>query len=181
MVDFATLPPAGRSRSPEKERAESYEKDEAFRDAWSRKAVVVTLDHEPEMQGDRDGNQYMILRGPEAGAKASLKALYMVPPRVVGDPDASDAFNGKLRSMGGGDKVTLVGHWSKTRQKGEDGVEAESWHFRAHNFAQGEKSLEQVMEMARRERRGLSAEPERVSRDASRTAGALASQISNGR
>lgn len=151
MVDFALL----RNRTPEQIRAQEAEfrardlaQEDAGRDAGSKKALTITLSREPEMTVLRTGERAVVFRGTEEGATRPLKAVFTVPlHRVENSERGSDELDRRLRDIGGGDKLTLAGQWKKNVWQGR-----ESWEFNTKHFAEGDHTLDKVLDKARAER-----------------------------
>lgn len=129
-----------------------HAQDDVERDARSKKAVSITLVHEPEMRTLRTGERAVILRGTEEGRSTPMAAIYAIPPRIEGNEAKSQAFDDTLRGLGGGDKLTLAGQWARRGWKDAQNVSHVAWEFKTQHFAKGEMSLEQVLDKARADR-----------------------------
>lgn len=167
MVNFANLrvPTAEeRARSAAEDQARRYADDDRDRDQRSKKALVITLDHEPETRGLMTGETVVLLRGTEDGRSKSSVAVYTVPARISDDEGAERAFDRQLRDMGGGDKISLAGQWSRRTWKDANNKPQEAWEFKAQHFALGERTLEQILEAARAARGGQVAKEPPVER-----------------
>lgn len=152
MLDWDKLraqTPEDRQRAEVERRERSYAEDDQARDAGSKKALSITLVHEPETRNMMNGERVVMLRGTEPGRINPILALYVVPPRVANDEKRDEAFDRSLRELGGGDKVSLAGQWSKRTWSDHAGDKHESWEFKTQHFAQGEMSLERILEKAR--------------------------------
>lgn len=155
LVDFSTLKvptQEERARRDAARQAEAFARDDAERDGKSKSAIVLTLVHEPEMRALPSGDRIMVLRGTQDRQTNPSVAAYILPPRVNESDEASEAFNGRMRALGGGDKVTLAGNWSKRVWKSPEGKKNEAWEFKAQHFAEGRMSLERLMEKVRSDR-----------------------------
>lgn len=152
MVDFSNLKvgtPEERAAADRDRRAREYAREDAERDAASRKAVVITLDREPEMRTKPDGTEIAVFRGRENGRTSSLVAIYEKPLRAVNEDDAAADFDRRMRALGGGDKMTLAGNWAKRVWKDQAGDRREAWEFKSQHFVKGEVPLERMLSTAR--------------------------------
>lgn len=152
MIDFSTLkvPTAEERAIADAERnARRYAEDDRERDAGSKKAVTITLEHEPESRTLRSGERVMLLRGTEEGRTKPIVAVYALPARIQDNEASEEAFDRRMRDMGGGDKVTLAGQWNKRVWNDAQDVRRESWEFKTQHFEMGAMPLEKVLEKAR--------------------------------
>lgn len=152
MIDFSKLgvgTPEERAADDRARRDREYARDDAARDAASRKAVVITLDREPEMRTKPDGTEIAVFRGREDGRASSLVAIYEKPLRAVNEDDAASDFDRKMRALGGGDRMTLAGSWAKRFWNDQAGQRQEAWEFKSQHFAKGEVPLERMLSTAR--------------------------------
>lgn len=163
MVDFSTLgklDPVERKAREAARLEESYVLEEALRDKASKKALTITLVHEPEMRSLQSGDSVMLLRGVEDGKNNPLVAVYNVPSRTRDNEDREASFDQTLRELGGGDRVSLAGQWSKRGWNDRAGVRQESWEFKTQIFEKGDVPLDKMIENERANRLGVS--PERA-------------------
>jgi len=173
MVDFSTLgkiDPAQMKADEAERRERFYQGEEAARDAASKKALTITLAHEPEMRFMPSGDRVMLLRGVEDGRTSPLTAVYVVPTRTTDSEDREAAFDQTLRGLGGGDRVSLAGQWAKRGWNDQRGQRHEAWEFKTQIFAAGDVPLDRMLENARAERLGADARavPEKELEHASR-------------
>lgn len=166
MVDFSKL----LKRSPEERQRdrdeadreyeqETLSRDDAERDRKSVKAITLTLEHEPEMRGLMSGERAILFRGTQPGQSNASVSSYTVPVRTERSEDGRRALDGMLREMGGGDKITLTGQWSKRHWKTSTGAPKSAWEFNAQHMVPGEMSLEKAMEKVRQDRGEVVAAP----------------------
>lgn len=126
------------------------------------KSISITLVHEPEMRSLPSGDRVVMFRGTQPDQSNPTLASYTVPPRAEGRDADRDAFDGLMRNLGGGDKLTLAGQWSKRNWKDSEGQARSAWEFKTQHFAQGDMSLEKVLEKARIDRGEVVAQPQPV-------------------
>lgn len=86
-------------------------------------------------------------------------AVYRIPSRTSESEDREAALDTTLRSLGGGDRVSLAGKWSKRVWKDGRGESRSAWEFKTQVFEKGEVSLERMMENERASRLGVSSSP----------------------
>lgn len=173
MVDFSTLgklDPATIAAREAESRERMYVGDEAKRDAATKKALTITLSHEPEGRTKPSGERVILLRGVEEGRTQPLTAVYTVPMRTSHDEDREARFDQTLRGLGGGDRVSLGGQWAKRGWNDAAGIRHEAWEFKTQVFEKGDVPLERMLENERASRRGEAVAQGAPSREAAEPA-----------
>lgn len=158
MIDFSQLkvPTAAERALDDAARQERFFKqDDVERDFKSKKALTLTLTHEPEIRGLPNGDRVVLLRGSEDGRNAVTAAAYIVPPRATERVADRDALDDTLRDMSGGDRVSLAGQWAKRIWSKASGEKVASWEFKTQHFEKGDHSLGEILEKARERREGV--------------------------
>jgi len=149
MVDFSKLRVPTREEAEAQRQADAeqvFARDKAERDAACKTAITITLDHEPQMRATTAGETYVTFRGREDKASASLVAVYKLPLRTEQDQDLRSGLDRQLQEMGGGDRMSFAGKWSKRRWKDQAGQDREAWEFKSQHFARGDVTLERMLE-----------------------------------
>lgn len=167
MVDFSRLGNLDSGEIEAREaarREESYVVEEAIRDRDTKKALAITLVHEPEIRFRPSGEQVVLLRGVEDGRTSPLTAVFTVPSRTRDSEEREASFDQTLRGIGGGDRVSLAGQWSKRGWNNSAGVRQETWEFKTQIFQKGDFSLGKMLENARAERLGVPVDTKTQSR-----------------
>lgn len=151
MIDFSTLralSPAEQQERDEASRERSYAPDDALRDASSKKALTITLTEEPSRRVLPSGERIVVLHGVEKDRDKPMAAVYVIPARVENDEQRMSTLDSTLRDLGGGDKVSLAGQWSKRNWKSGQGEAMSSWEFKTQSFEPGEHSLDVLKQRA---------------------------------
>lgn len=148
MIDFKDLKsisPAEIAANEARRLEEFYQEDEASRDRGSKTRISMTLVQEPEFRSTLSGERTVLLRGTQDGQSVPSVASYKVPDRVMDDRDAENSFMRQMQDIGGGDRLSLAGQWSKRKWQDREGLPRETWEFKAQHMAVGDVSLEKML------------------------------------
>lgn len=102
----------------------------------------------------------MLLRGRQDGKDSPSVAVYKIPSRTSDSEDREASLDTTLRALGGGDRVSLAGKWSKRVWKDGRGGDHSAWEFKTQIFEKGEVSLERMRENEKASRLGVAPAPE---------------------
>lgn len=126
-----------------------YSSEDRERDAASKKAVTITLTEEPRLRVLPSGDRVVVLRGVQDGQSSPMAAVYPIPARSELEEQGRSDFDRTLRAMGGGDRMSLAGNWSKRSWKDSENRPREAWEFKAQHMARGDVPLEGMLSTAR--------------------------------
>lgn len=133
---------AGGSLSDEKRASIEVPFDENERDRLSTSRELITLIQEPVVRETEKG-RVIVFRGTQEGRSNPITAAMRAPVKEKYDEGVRDELDGRLRSMSGGDMVSLAGKWSMKKWE-QNGVPRQAWEFQAQRFREGDFSLEQI-------------------------------------
>lgn len=148
MVDFKALKsmtPADVAAHEARRQEEFYQADEAERDSKSKSHIAITLVREPEFRSSMSGERMVLLHGTQDKQTSPSIAEYKIPERIMGDRNAEYSFMRQMEKIGGGDRMSLAGQWSKRRWKDREGTPRITWEFKAQHIAEGDVSLEKML------------------------------------